>query len=1413
MRQPPFYFEPIRQRAVARWEQLERDAELAGPWHQLFKQVQSPRHVLSELLQNADDAGATEALVRIEDEIFTFEHNGEDFTKEHFASLCRFGYSNKRVLHTIGFRGIGFKCTFSLGDCVDLLTPSLAVRFHRQRFTEPHWLSEQVDTAGRTCVRVRINDRHRRKETEKNLDEWRRSPISLLFFRNIRCLQIGDHTVRWDSLGPGPIPDSEWMALHGHVDEKYLLIRSVAEPFFEETLEEIRQERMLGVGEETEFPPCRVEIVLGAKGRLYVVLPTGVETKLPFACNAPFVQDPARLKIKDPETSPTNRWLLERAGKLAVSAMLHWLGRTEASLAERAHAYSLFPDVDREDSSLEGVCGTIAQMAFADAIEGSSLLLTEDGCLVSKMQSLIIPRQVLDIWPAEQAAALFDDTRRPALCRHVDQNNRAKLRRWKVVDEVTEDKILEILQSRHLPKPKTWRQLLTLWAYLAPKITGYRRDVAAQDVRIVPVQGKNVLYAASEVVRLGEKKLLQSDEDWRLLAAYLVVVDQNWLRFLAEQRRAGAEKEDRFLQDAVNATYTVLKETSLDDTSDVNKIINQVAAEFFSRESVSLQECVQFTQIAAKLNADFRDTFRYVTRDERLRSAKETILFDENGKLEELLPESVRECQLLHSAYDASFDSCSREEFLKWIISGRAGLSTFVTLVNKRINIYGRQKIECEARKRGLRDRLWYQYVTDEFVINDWDFEDLYWHHWKTLAADDDHVWVKVVDRILSQHEGYWTQAKNAELLQVATTGKTRQIPRASVPPAWVLQLRELSCMLDNRGFRYKPGDLLRRTPETESLMDIEPFVDWRLDCEKTRPLLDLLGVRNTPTGPDRLLDCVRALSKARKPPVHEVEKLYRRLDQMVNTCSTADFEKIKEAFQAERLIFTQDNVWVSSSAVFLAADEDDVPGAAVVRPSVSELSIWRKIEIAERPTADLAIKWLKGLPSGEPLAQDDSRRVRALLRRHPVRIWEECGHWFNLAGEWAPVAELSYALTMQTVVPGKQLYPAVKQRTADFLHLPAEVSSSPPFSQLPALAAIVRERFEHVPQLNRPPVRKEWLTTLGAELRRIQLDTEEDTRRVRALADTLARTSWYETPELAIIPYIDGTPVGTPRLADIAWLDQALYVTPLSEAKLARRVPEEIGRVFGRPEIQAALAYSFNRSPEDVREYLEENFALALPNQTVESGQAAENGHSSGGLQVEAIGNGQITEHGDTRSNNSSADANEETVQGSNLDIPDRDELPTPSPSGLEGAHNPTPHPRPQPKPPRPSLIELFATTRGFQKDGTHRFFHQDGSWIGQNSESSFLWEHRTESEGLVRRYLPLDCCLQREPLELDADVWAQLVRHPESCALILSTLDGGPVEMTGSQLCGMRDRGEITLYPARYRIVHELGAIRSET
>lgn len=327
-------------------------------------------------------------------------------------------------------------------------------------------------------------------------------------FQEIRRLEIGAKVVHWQSLGPGPIVESQWMALDEKADAPFLLVRSAEEAFPGDALDEIRKERMLGAEDIGDFPPCRVEIVLGAKGRLYVVLPTGVETLLPFACNAPFIQDPARLKIKDPETSPTNRWLLKRTGELAANAMMDWLHQTKVSIRERAEAYGLLPDVDREATTLEGACGATVELAFAEAIDGRPILLTEQGNLVLAEKAIAVPQRVFDIWPPEQAMALLDPKSRPALCQHVSMEDRTKVVRWGLVPEFSKSDLIECLRNSHLPRPATWRHLLNLWSYISRDVTGWQFE-DADHLRIVPVQGKEVLFAASEVVRLGEKKLLR----------------------------------------------------------------------------------------------------------------------------------------------------------------------------------------------------------------------------------------------------------------------------------------------------------------------------------------------------------------------------------------------------------------------------------------------------------------------------------------------------------------------------------------------------------------------------------------------------------------------------------------------------------------------------------------------------------------------------------------------------------------------------------------------------------------------------------------------------------------------------------------------------------------------------------------
>jgi len=1395
---PPGYFQPIRERASKRWDQLEADPELAGPWHQLFKQVQSPRHILSELLQNADDAGASEARVTIEDDRFVFEHNGEDFIEAHFASICRFGYSNKRALHTIGFRGIGFKSTFSLGDRVELFTPTLAVAFERDRFTEPHWIDGECVTLGVTRVEVAIGSPLLCREVEKNLDEWLKSPVSLLFFKKIRKLQIGERVVHWQSLGPGPVAESEWTSLDDKGDDTFLLVRSAEEAFPPDALDEIRKERMLGAEDSGDFPPCRVEIVVGANGRLYVVLPTGVETPLPFACNAPFIQDPARLKIKDPETSPTNRWLLNRAGELAAKAMVEWLEQTKTGSLDRAAAYGLLPDVDREASTLEGSCAAIVELAFADAVADQPILLTDEGKLVAAGAAIAIPLPIFNIWPAEQAMALLDEKSRPALCQHISAADRTKLVHWNLVEEFSKSDLLSRLRTSHLPRPSTWQQLLNLWTYIAPEVTGWQ-SYQPDRLRIVPVKGKEVLYSGAEVVRLGEKKLLQSDDDWEFLARHLIVLNQNWTRFLAEQRRDKSDRDGR--ADPTQAAFAVLKKIGLDDTSDVNAVIGRVGADFFGSSSIKLAECVQLAQVAAKLGATIGDSFRYACADLKLRPLAKAILFDEDGTLEDLLPATVQRTQLLHPEYVNNFRSCSREDWLRWVSSGRSGLQTFAVPIQKRTSVYGRKQITALAQTRGVGNLFYFPYVTDSFVVDDWDFPTDYWDHWESASKNDPRIWAKVAARIVAQRDVYWSRASSARLLQVATTGSTQSLTGELVLAQWLMKLRSKPCLPDTRDTIQLPADLLRRTPETESLMDVEPFVHGLLDRETTRPLLDLLGVRSAPSGPGRLLDRLRALAKSAKAPVHEVEKWYRRLDQMLDGCSTGDAQNIKDAFKAEKLILAQDGTWVASGGAFLTGDEEDVPGAAVIRSSVLDLSLWRRIGVAERPSADLALQWLGTLTSGKALSPDDGRRVRTLMSRYPTRIWEECGHWVNLSGEWVETEALAYGLSMQSLFTYGHLHDWVKRKTADFRQLLAETVRNPPFSTLRALSDLVEERFNQPPLFPGLEDRVAWLTAFGTQLARIELADSVDTERVRTFAAAIAVTRWIAAPKLEVIPYLDGVPAGTARLTDILWLDGKLFVSPLSKAKLAKRVPEEIGKSLSA-DIRAALAYAFERSPADIKAYLEENFMLGPEQQAV--APVAEPPPIAAPVDDDAA-------------NEPSEGADEDIAPvggahtADNLAVAEDDE-PTASPEPEQPHDEPEGGPlgaetvvrtRPPAKQPRPSVMTRFALAQGYKADGDDRFFHPDGSWIGRANGTKFPWERRSAGGDVLRHYYPKEHCLEREPLQIEADVWGLLDQKPDVYSFVLVNPEGEPVEMTGVRLCALREGGEITIHPATYRVV----------
>ena len=1394
---PPEYFEKIRSASERRWEQLEADPELAGPWHQLFKQVQSPRHIISELLQNADDANATEAIVNIENGVFTFEHNGDDFIESHFASICRFGYSNKRALHTIGFRGIGFKSTFSLGDKVYLNTPTLSVAFDNTRFTLPYWADRKHSQSEKTYVSVEIKSAQIESELLKNLKEWLNSPYSLLFFKNIRSLTISGTKVEWKSVGVGPVSNSEWMALDGNLDKPYLVVRSKPQFFPPEALAEIQQERMTGNEEASnDFPPCSIDIVLGAEGRLYVVLPTGVQTQLPFACNAPFIQDPARLKIKDPETSPTNQWLLQRAGLLAAEAMMAWLSQQKTNGDAKELSYNLMPDVDREDASLEGLCGATVELAFEAAIENKPIVLTSEDKLITAKQGFHIPERLLNIWDDQASSELFESSARPLISTKISKSNLDKLSRWNLIESLTKPKLYERLRNNRLPQPNSWKQLLILWDYLASDIISYKAGNIG-DLAIVPVNGQSRMYSANDVVRLGEKRLVQSEEDWLFLSPYLKVMNQNWTRFLTEEKRklnAQSESNDTKVENASR----VLERLQLSNTDEIGAVLDKVSWKFFEQDEKDISDCIKLSQIYAKLNAPVGASFKYVNNAQNLRNINEVTLRDENGWLEYLIPDKCQDQVMLHDDYETEFSSCTKEEWADWARSEKSHLASFIPLEETSERIYGRKRASETVRSRSGPSEIEFPYKTQSFELKDWDYPEHYWEHWHHLENENKNIWSQVLSIILNQRPSYWRRSRSAKMLQIATTGSRKSTTNFSILPNWVLKFQELPCFHDKYKTLFKPNDIYRRTKSTEAFRDTESFIEYEFEKENLHTLLDMLGVQKTPPNATKFVERIRALSGGSSSALKEVEKWYSRIDEYLNTANSIELRSISNAFRSERLIAANDGSWQTSGSAFIFPDEDVMPGAPVILPSLADLSLWNKIGVLDRPSSESAIKWLKALPIGQALDSKEALRVRNVCRKYPRQIWQECGSWISITGQWRRNEAFSYAMSMQSLASTQNIFAAVADSVADFKMLSAEVYSLPPFNSVFSFKDELEEIFDDEGVLVECSERPEWISVFASLLVRIKFPNEQDSKTVLSAARQFSQLEIRTVETIILRPFIEGKPVGSERKTDVLLDHTVLYLTDVTNGKKANLIPKTLGDSLPVKFI-GALHYSYERSSNSITEYMSENFDLGPPaidlapkreEQLLVSEDALKDTVSGDVYQSSEV-KAPIPHTVDEEivpedCNDSNDDSTSAEVSGS--------ESENESQQGIR--------PRTVKRKKRRSLIEVYATSLGYQLGNDGVYVDLSGNRIRKSSNSQFQWVFENSDDDSEQNFVALEHCLDREPLTIESDVWHMIEQRPDEYGLILIDHQGHPERFSGTHLLNLKNTGQLALNPAKYRI-----------
>lgn len=1197
--QEPSFFSQIKREANQRWEQLEKDPDLAGPWHQLFKQIQSPRHVISELLQNADDVGATAASIKVIENVFHFSHNGKDFDEENLRSLCRFGFSNKKTLQTIGFRGIGFKSTFSLGPYVEVYTPSLSFAFDKKRFTEPIWIEEhKFFQNGLTSIIVKIETEEVQKFIMNDIQRWGDNPTPLLFFNNIKLLSFGDLSILKEMISKGPIENSKWYQLKSKTSQKVLLVSSDNEILPEDVVKEIKEERQ---DLTQDIPPCKIDLVFGLNDqRLFEVLPTNILLRLPFSVNGPFIQVPSRSDIKDPISSPMNTWLLKRAGELAGNTFISWLSNEQLEIKDKAKSYSIFPECkDYSDRSTNELSEKIIVEGFFQSLEERPVLLTTEGKLETKANCLNIDKEILEIWDEDQVINLFGENKTSIISKEVEKKTRDVLFSWDKIDQFYVSSIFNRLTRTPFPQNPGVVQTRALWDYVSLHLDQWnRRYDGIKELCIVPVKGKMVLYPSNQVNVLSAKEKQLTDEEYIFLEDHLIVIDPDWLKFIQSIRQeVNTNKEKSKNKD--QAVLQLFLNLNLTQGITIESVIKQVSDSIFSTATPE-EKGVRLAYIACRLGVTVPDGFKYKNIAGNWKEINFGILIPDDVILEILYPQDIFNEHTLSNEYKKNLHQDLLPHWLEWIKSEKSKLRKFLLPEEKTNYLKKQQDIENFIKRRNGTPPFYYDPRANGYRVIDHDFSYELWSYWSQLIESESNIWTYLVYQIGVDWDDKWEERSTASISDEIRRSY-RGISHGKLAAEWLYKLKHKKCIPDLHSNPRKPIELLRNTPETALFLRIESFVHKDYDQPEFYKLLDLLGVRNKATDPSKIIDRIQSLSTTHlnNQLIQEISNYYDAINQIVLRMNTDQIEQIKYTFLNNELILSNDLTWHKSTDIY-QFNPDKIPGLPSINDVCTSLNLWKTIGVSERPKIEDAIDWLNNIKKNTDLAGSDLNRCKSICKMYPFKIWTECKTWLNLNDQWVSVEELQWGV--KDFNSQKNFFDKVLASTADFTFLenPTEIIH---FAKIDWLENVLKYRIQNQ-QVSRCPPNPEWIKRISENLLKIKEVNKAISSNTQQInfeniyknAKRLMETRVFYVNCLSASPMINGQVVGFPISKRALWHGEYLYI--LDDRKNHHReITSEISVGFSDVLVQDTLKDCIGRDNNWIDEYFSTYFILGEPN------------------------------------------------------------------------------------------------------------------------------------------------------------------------------------------------------------------------
>ena len=291
-----------------KWVEANRENNFEeGIKHLLTDLYPDDAHFISELLQNAEDAGASEVKFVLHKDYVTVEHNGDRlFSINDVEAITSIGFSTKKDDPTaIGKFGIGFKAVFAYTSTPEIESGEFHFRIRDIVVPDTGKLFLGALGAGKTRFTFPFDNPKKspekaKAEIEKNLRELNEN--TLLFLRNIRRIEY-------------QLPD----AMIGSLERKDLVNDEnrieiyVTRPTDQvsELNQYLRFTKEVDIQDEDgQLKHCRIAVAFGTEksrkimplnqGQVCIYFPAVKETsKLRFHLHAPFASTVARDSVRD----------------------------------------------------------------------------------------------------------------------------------------------------------------------------------------------------------------------------------------------------------------------------------------------------------------------------------------------------------------------------------------------------------------------------------------------------------------------------------------------------------------------------------------------------------------------------------------------------------------------------------------------------------------------------------------------------------------------------------------------------------------------------------------------------------------------------------------------------------------------------------------------------------------------------------------------------------------------------------------------------------------------------------------------------------------------------------------------------------------------------------------------------------